>query len=449
MLGAARPPLCFTLLHLGAVSFRCASRATGTWDGDAAGCDAPVHPHNNREGSSRSGAEKPAAPQAVPGPGFEHPPAQDHVPPHQPPGPFPLPGALLLLISLPRTFRREQGRGASPRSPGPSPPLTAGLFRDVCLSRETRRAEEGEQRGRLAGSPAASQDPGASQHACRVPSHHARLVEGTCATAMPTSMPTLPQGPGWVGLRGKLASGTQVGWGWACGQGLLHTHTPPRRCAAGRGARGHPLLLPLLRGSHLLLGGGGGGGGKQDVPLLLLVQQVGSGGDTAQPPPCPHREQQGRGAAGLCATPARRDGGEPTGATQQPPRSLPQGWDHGCPQSHGDGAQGGTGKELVTLRSRCHAPGPLSSSLAPGRRHGVLQVPTLHSSGTCPQHARFPRGATRPVGRGMSASFLARTCGSSPSSTSTSWTPPPTRPSTGGSSVWRQWVSPSRWAIPL
>lgn len=103
----------------------CASKATGAWDGDPAGRDAPVHACNDREGSLLSGAEKPTAPQAVPRPGFEHPPllhTQDHTPPRQPRGSFPLPGALLLLISLPRTFRREQGRGASPRSLGPEPP---------------------------------------------------------------------------------------------------------------------------------------------------------------------------------------------------------------------------------------------------------------------------------------------------------------------------------------
>lgn len=41
-------------------------------------------------------------------------PAQDYMPPHQPPGPFPFSGVLLLLISLPHTFRHEQGRSVSP-----------------------------------------------------------------------------------------------------------------------------------------------------------------------------------------------------------------------------------------------------------------------------------------------------------------------------------------------
>lgn len=50
-----------------------------------------------------------------------------------------------------------------------------------------------------------------SQHACRVPSHRAKLVEGTCGTSMSAAMPTLPQVPTQTGLRGKLASGHVVG----------------------------------------------------------------------------------------------------------------------------------------------------------------------------------------------------------------------------------------------
>ena len=147
---------------------------------------------------------------------------------------------------------------------------------------------------------------------------------------------------------------------------------------------------------------------------------------------------------------ARRDDGEPIGATQQPLHTLQQDWDLGCPSvpwGWCPAVDGGTGKELVTPRSR--APGPLSSSLALGRRHGVLQDPALRSSGTCPRRARSPRGAMGPGGCGTSASSPARTCGSSPSSTSASWTPPPTRPSTSGSSAWMRWVSPSHRAIPL
>lgn len=78
----------------------------------------------------------------------------------------------------------------------------------------------------------------------------------------------------------------------------------------------------------------------------------------------------------------------------------------------------------------------------------MLQDPTLCSSGMCPQRAGSPRGTTGLAGSDMSASSPARTCGSSPSSTSASWMPPQTTQSTGGSSVWRQWVSPSDWAIP-
>lgn len=134
---------------------------------------------------------------------------------------------------------------------------------------------------------------------------------------------------------------------------------------------------------------------------------------------------------------ARKDGGEPMGDTQQPPHTLQQGWDLVCP----------------TVPWGCcsavDAPGPLSSSVTPGRRHGVLQYPALRSSGMCPQCAQSPRGAMAPVGRGTSASSPARTCSSSPSSTSVSWTPPQTRPSTGGRSAWTRWVSPSHQAIPL
>ncbi|XP_064311380.1 thrombopoietin receptor isoform X7 [Phalacrocorax carbo] len=65
---------------------------------------------------------------------------------------------------------------------------------------------------------------------------------------------------------------------------------------------------------------------------------------------------------------------------------------------------------------------------------------TTGTAGTRPRHARSPRGATGPAGCGTSASSPARTCGFSPSSTSASWMPPPTRPSIGGSSAWTRWV---------
>ncbi|XP_054067318.1 thrombopoietin receptor isoform X8 [Rissa tridactyla] len=66
---------------------------------------------------------------------------------------------------------------------------------------------------------------------------------------------------------------------------------------------------------------------------------------------------------------------------------------------------------------------------------------TTGTAGMCPQRAQSPRGAMAPVGRGTSASSPARTCSSSPSSTSMSWTPPQIRPSTGGRSAWTRWVS--------
>ena len=50
-----------------------------------------------------------------------------------------------------------------------------------------------------------------SQHTCHVPPHCAKLAEGTCATAMSTAMPTLPQVPAQPGLSGKLASGHRAG----------------------------------------------------------------------------------------------------------------------------------------------------------------------------------------------------------------------------------------------
>ncbi|KAM6066265.1 thrombopoietin receptor isoform 6-T6 [Chlamydotis macqueenii] len=76
--------------------------------------------------------------------------------------------------------------------------------------------------------------------------------------------------------------------------------------------------------------------------------------------------------------------------------------------------------------------------------HSPPSVPEpVTSQGTCPRRVRSPCGATGLAGRGMSVSSLDRMCGSSSSSTSVSWMPPPTRPSTGGSSAWTQWCCPA------
>lgn len=70
----------------------------------AQGSGAPVYPCNNRAEAVQS----PRAPRR-PGAGADTPRAQRRAPPRQPQAP----GALLLLIALPRAFRRERGRGAS------------------------------------------------------------------------------------------------------------------------------------------------------------------------------------------------------------------------------------------------------------------------------------------------------------------------------------------------
>ncbi|XP_063199231.1 thrombopoietin receptor isoform X7 [Chroicocephalus ridibundus] len=81
------------------------------------------------------------------------------------------------------------------------------------------------------------------------------------------------------------------------------------------------------------------------------------------------------------------------------------------------------------------------------QRVGCANSPT-GTAGMCPQCAQSPRGAMGPVGRGTSASSPARTCSSSPSSTSMSWTPPQTRPSTGGRSAWTRWdQGVTRWGL--
>ncbi|KAM4774213.1 thrombopoietin receptor isoform 5-T6 [Cyanocitta cristata] len=68
---------------------------------------------------------------------------------------------------------------------------------------------------------------------------------------------------------------------------------------------------------------------------------------------------------------------------------------------------------------------------------------TTGTAGVCPQRVWSLRGTTGLVGSDTSASSPARTCGSSPSSTSVCWMPPQTRPSIGGSSVWMQWCCPA------
>ncbi|XP_040983655.1 thrombopoietin receptor isoform X3 [Aquila chrysaetos chrysaetos] len=149
----------------------CASKATGAWDGAPAGHDAPVHPCINREGSLLSGAEKPTAPQPLPRLGFQHPPLLRTTHPHTSPEALSLSPGRCSSLSC---FRAPSGVSRAGVLPAdrraPSPPPTAGLFWDVCLSQRTPRAEEGgEQWGWPAGSPAASQDPGASQQPARVP----------------------------------------------------------------------------------------------------------------------------------------------------------------------------------------------------------------------------------------------------------------------------------------
>lgn len=181
------------------------------------------------------------------------------------------------------------------------------------------------------------------------------------------------------------------------------------------------------------------------MPLLLLVQQVGGGGDTAQSTPRPHREQQRCSSPSIPLAPSYKERWwraheSYTAATAHP---------LAVPEYHGDGALQWMGYREDAGDTEGHQRGPLSSSLVPGRRHGVLQDPALCSSGTCPQRAQSPRGVTGLARHGTSASSPARMCGSSPSSTSASWTPPTTRPSTGGTSAWMQWVSPCHQAVSL
>lgn len=98
------------------------------------------------------------------------------MPPHQPPGPFPFSGVLLLLISLPHTFRHEQGRGVSPDRWALSSPLTAGLFRDVCLSSRISHTQEGGVVG-----------PGGALH----------QAGPQCKAAASTGAVSLPSVPSW------------------------------------------------------------------------------------------------------------------------------------------------------------------------------------------------------------------------------------------------------------
>lgn len=71
-------------------------------DRDPAGCDAPVCPHNDREYSLLRGTD--IHPGQSLGRGLVLPLLKC---PPTAPRPFPFPGVLLLLISLPRTFRHE------------------------------------------------------------------------------------------------------------------------------------------------------------------------------------------------------------------------------------------------------------------------------------------------------------------------------------------------------
>lgn len=179
------------------------SKATSAWDGDPAGCDALVYSSNNRDSRLLSGANKPAAPQAVLGLGFKHPPAPDHTSPCQPKGSFPLLGHYSSLSH----FRAPSGMSRAGVLPldhwALSPPPTTELFRDVCLSQRTPCAEEGGAVGPASGSPATSQDPSASQQpACTL----SFPTVPSCASVL--SM--LPQVPAQTDLRWQPASET---WG--------------------------------------------------------------------------------------------------------------------------------------------------------------------------------------------------------------------------------------------
>ncbi|XP_069719007.1 thrombopoietin receptor isoform X4 [Phaenicophaeus curvirostris] len=107
------------------------------------------------------------------------------------------------------------------------------------------------------------------------------------------------------------------------------------------------------------------------------------------------------------------------------------------------------------LRTSSVSPAPLRTSPASGmrrrRRHQTGRATsTTGTAEVSPRPAWSPRGTTGPSGRGTSASSPSRMCGSLSSSTSVSWMPPPTRPSTSGSSAWMQWVSllPQRTSQP-
>ncbi|XP_074893508.1 uncharacterized protein LOC142035344, partial [Buteo buteo] len=179
MLGGSKaPPVLHTSASWGCPLFpdnskrhACASKATGAWDGDPAGRDAPVHPCINREGGLLSGAEKSTAPPPLPRLGFQHPPLLRTTRPHTSPKALSLSPGRCSSLSC---FRAPSGVSRAGVLPADhqalSPPPTAGLFWDVCLSQRTPRAEEGgEQWGWSAGSPAASQDPCASQQPACVP----------------------------------------------------------------------------------------------------------------------------------------------------------------------------------------------------------------------------------------------------------------------------------------
>lgn len=118
-----------------------------------------------------------------------------------------------------------------------SSPLTAGLFRDVCLSSRTLHTQE---RGMVG--------PGGALHQ---PGPQCKTVASMGAVSLP-SVPSWWRAPmpgpcsGCPTCQRAWGRWKQVRWGLVCGQRLLHAHTPPRRCTASRRVRGHPLFLPLL-----------------------------------------------------------------------------------------------------------------------------------------------------------------------------------------------------------
>ncbi|XP_061859585.1 thrombopoietin receptor isoform X6 [Colius striatus] len=105
-------------------------------------------------------------------------------------------------------------------------------------------------------------------------------------------------------------------------------------------------------------------------------------------------------------------------------------------------------------RTSSASPAPSRTLPASGMRRRRCPVgratSTTGTAGMHPRRAASPRGTIGPIPHGTSASSPARMCGSSHSSTFTSWMSPPTRPSTRGSSAWTQWVSshPQQTSLP-